>query len=51
MMQYVVRLDWKDFRFDNAEEATFFAQTAKEHFFDDDKEIDVTISLVKKEEE
>lgn len=29
MMQYVVRLDWKDFRFDNAEEATFLLRQQK----------------------
>lgn len=53
MMKYIVKLDYKNFEFDNFEEAGIFASTAKKHwknYYDHDDSIDVTIEILSEDE-
>ncbi len=53
-MEYIVKLNYSEFRFEDAAKAIAFAETAKEHYRSPDsydKTIDVSVVVKKKEEE
>ena len=46
-LQFIVTIEYRDFAFDDGEEALKFARTAKQAFLEDEyhKEIDVSINV------